>query len=172
MLAVMQVGDQTPDPSFSVATADAIGAELARLVRTRADTSADPVAPFARKHSLDEDRLYVELLYLLILTTQFAIGVALGAGETKTRVAAAFELALWAAPPGRTSPSGLIARAREYRDAFKHPHPELGRAYVVGRTLARHCNCGHEVAVIELGARGYMEQLPPMLGLLRSVTVV
>ena len=47
-----------------------------------------------------------------------------------------------------------------------------GRAYAIGRTFARHCHCSHEVAVIEFGARAYMEHLPPMLALVRGVTVV
>ena len=88
------------------------------------------------------------------------------------RVEAAFEHALWSGAPWRASAAGLGARLRDYKDAFNHPHPELGRAYVIGRTFARHCHCSHEVAVIEFGARAYMEQLPPMLGVLRSVTLV
>lgn len=67
---------------------------------------------------------------------------------------------------------GLAARVRDYKDAFNHPPPELGRAYVIGRTFARHCHCTHEIAVIEFGARASMEQLAPRLGLLRSVALV
>ena len=160
------------DVAFSVATADVLGAELARAVMTRADTPGEGVAGFSAALSLDADRLRVELIYLSILTTQFALGVALGAGESNARVTAAFERALWSGAPWRASASGLRARRREYKDAFDHPHPELGRAYVIGRTFARHCSCSHEIAVIEFGARAYMEHLAPMLGLLRSVTLM
>jgi hypothetical protein len=160
------------DVAFSVATADVLGAELARAVMTRTETPGEGVAGFSTALSLDADRLHSELIYLSILTTQFALGVALGADEAHGRVTAAFERALWSGAPWRASASGLRARRREYNDAFNHPHPELGRAYVIGRTFARHCSCSHEVAVIEFGARAYMEQLAPMLGLLRSVTLV
>ncbi len=168
----MSVTDQIPDPRVSVTTADALGIELARAVMTQAEATGESVIAFAGALSLDTDRLHAELIYLSILTTQFALGVALGAGESTARVRAAFQRALWAGAPWRASASGLSARLREYKDAFNHPHPELGRAYVIGRTFARHCHCSHEVAVIEFGARAYMEQLPPMLGLLRSVTLV
>ena len=184
MLTEVSVAEDIPDPleravapglgdvAFSVATADLLGAELARAVMARADTPGEGVAGFSTALSLDADRVHVELIYLSILTTQFALGVALGAGESNARVTAAFERALWSGAPWRASASGLRARRREYKDAFNHPHPELGRAYVIGRTFARHCRCSHEVAVIEFGARAYMEHLAPMLGLLRSVTLV
>lgn len=152
-------------------TADALGLELARAVRTQAEAPGAGLIDFAVALSLDTDRLRVELIYLSILTTQFALLVALGAGPDHGRVSAAFEQALWAGAPWRASESGLAARAREYKDAFNHPHPDLGRAYGIGRTFARHCHCSHEIAAIEFGARAYMEQLPPMIELLRSVTV-
>ncbi len=139
---------------------------------TQADATGESAIAFARALSLDADCLHAELIYLSILTTRFALGVALGAGESPARVRAAFERALWSGAPWRASASGLSARRREYKDAFNHPHPELGRAYMIGSTFTRHCNSSHEVAVIEFGARAYMEQLPPMLGLLRSVTLV
>ena len=159
-------------PADSVTTADVLGVELARSLRTRAEGMSDGVASFARSQSLDVDRVHVELIYLSILTTQFAMGVAFGAGESHTQLGASFERALWSGAPWRASAAGLAARLREYKDAFNRPHPELGRAYVIGKTFARHCNSSHEVAVIEFGARAYMDQLPAILGLLRSVTVV
>ena len=168
----MSAIDDSPGASVSATSADVLGAELARSVRTQAEAMSDGVAAFARSQSLDADRMHVELIYLSILTAQFALGVALGTGETHALVGASFERGLWSGAPWRASAAGLAARLREYKDAFNHPHPELGRAYVIGRTFARHCNCSHEVSVIEFGARAYMDQLPPMLGLLRSVTVV
>lgn len=153
-------------------TADALGVELARAVRTQAEASGPGLSEFARALSLDVGRLHVELTYLSILTTQFALGVALGAGADGARVGAAFERELWSGEPWRASANGLAARAREYRDAFNHPHPELGRAYGIGRTFARQCHCSHELAAIECGAKAYMEQLPRMLALLRGLTVV
>jgi hypothetical protein len=62
----------------------------------------------------------------------------------------------------------LRARAPEYRDALRHPHPEHGRPYSVGRAFARGCGCSHEIAAIEFGAIAYMSQLPPMLEGLRT----
>jgi hypothetical protein len=180
----MSAAEKMPDPleraaapgpdgvALSVAAADVLGVELARAVLTQAETPGEGVAGFSTSLSLDGERLHVELIYLSILTTQFALSVALGAGESTARVIATFERALWAGAPWRASASGLEDRRREYIDAFNHPHPQLGRAYVIGRTFARYCGCSHEVAVIEFGARAYMGQLAPMLRLLRSVTLV
>jgi len=183
MLTHMSAAEEIPNPleraapglddvAFSVTTADMLGIALARAVMTRAETPGEGVAGFSTALSLDGERLHVELIYLSILTTQFALGVALGAGELTARVTATFERALWSGAPWRASASGLEARRREYKDAFNHPHPELGRAYVIGRTFARYCGCSHEISMIEFGARAYMGQLAPMLGLLRSVTLV
>ena len=167
----MSVTDDIPNPIVSEATPEALGDELARSLRTRAEVMSEGVTAFAKTLSLDPDRLQVELVYLSIVTTQFAMGVALGTDESCARVGAALERALWSGPPWRATANGLTARLRDYRDAFNHPHPELGRAYVIGRTFARHCHCSHEIAVIEYGARAYMDQLPLMIALLRSVTL-
>jgi len=166
----MQAFEGSAGTEFSVTSPDVLGADLARAVIARAGALGESAVSFARALSLDPDRVHAELTYLSILTTQFAVGVALGSGETKDRVSGAFERSLWL-QPWRATPRGLAARVREYKDAFNHPHPELGRSYVVGRTFARHCGCGLEIAAIEFGARAYMEQLSPVLGLLRSVTV-
>ena len=119
----------------------------------------------------DVDRLHVELTYLSILTTQFALGVALGAGEPPRGSTRPLSAGSGPARPGVRPRADWQARLPEPRDTFNHPHPELGRAYGIGRTFARHCGCSHEVAAIEFGARAYMGQLPRMLGLLRSLTV-
>lgn len=167
----MAVTDDIPNPIVSATTPEALGVELARDLRTRAQAMGEGVTGFAKALSLDQDRLQVELVYLSIVTTQFALGVALGTDESCARVGAALERALWSGSPWRASAGGLTARLRDYRDAFNHPHPELGRAYVIGRTFARHCHCSQEIAVIEYGARAYMDQLPLMIALLRSVTL-
>jgi len=167
----MSVTGDIPNPIVSVTTAEALGVELARGLRTRAEVPGEGVTGFAKALSLDQDRLQVELVYLSIVTSQFALGVALGTDESSACVGAALERALWYGPPWRASAGGLTARLREYRDAFNHPHPELGRAYVIGRTFARHCHCSHEIAVIEFGARAYMDQLSLTIALLKSVTL-
>lgn len=95
----MSVTDQIPDPLVSVTTADALGIELARAVMTQAEATGESVIAFAGALSLDTDRLHAELIYLSILTTQFALSVALGAGESTARVRAAFQRALWAGAP-------------------------------------------------------------------------
>ena len=74
--------------------------------------------------------------------------------------------------PGGVDHAGLTAREREYRGAFGNPHPELGRAYSIGRTFARLCHSSREVAVVECGARVYIEQLAARLKLLTEVIVV
>jgi hypothetical protein len=58
-----------------------------------------------------------------------------------------------------------------YQDALNNPHPEFGRGYGIGRAFARFCGATHDLPVIELGARAYVEQLPPILTLLRGVLV-
>jgi len=165
------VTDDIPNPIVSVTAPEALGDELARGLRTRAEVPGKGVIGFAKALSLDQDRLQVELVYLSIVTTQFALGVALGTDEPCARVGVALERALWSGPPWRASAAGLTARLRDYRDAFNHPHPELGRAYVIGRTFARHCHCSHEIAVIEFGGRAYMDQLSLTIALLKSVTL-
>ena len=87
---------------------------------------SDGVAVFARSQSLDADRVHVELVYLSILTAQFALGVALGTGESHALVGVVRARPLvWSAVarigrrPGGPPP--------EYRTR-SITHPELGRA--------------------------------------------
>lgn len=148
--------------------AEALGRELARMLTDQAPSHERDSSALAKALSLDAERVCVELAYLLILTSEFCVGVALGDTRVKTRVVEAFEQALWTSAPWRVTSTGLRARLREYRDALSHPHPELGRAYVVGRTFARHCGCSPDVAAIDFGARAYIEQLPRVLARLRG----
>ena len=74
----------------SVTTADVLGVELARSLRTQAEGMSDGVAAFARSQSLDADRAHAELIYVSILTTQFAMGVAFGAGESHAQLGIQF----------------------------------------------------------------------------------
>jgi hypothetical protein len=147
----------------------ALGVALAHAVTTRAQTTAADVAELARTLSLDASRVQVELACLSILVTEFCIDVALTDADAR-RVRGVFEDAVWTSPPGGLTRAAVRARLSEYRDALGHPHPELGRAYGVGRVFARGCGCSHEVAAIEFGARAYMAQLPPMLECLRGVS--
>lgn len=147
----------------------ALGVALAHAVTTRAETTAPDVTALARTLSLDAGRVQVELTCLSILITEFCIDVVLEEPDAR-RVRQVFEGALWAAPPARATATDVGARASEYRDALRHPHPELGRAYGVGRVFARGCGCSREVAAIEFGAGAYMAQLPPMLECLRGVS--
>jgi hypothetical protein len=148
-----------------------LGRALAQSVIAESGPLGAGTAAFARAWSLEADRLTVELYYLSLLTTRFAIEVGLPA-PSGAEVQAAFEHALLASAGDRVNEAGLKARMREYRDAFGDPHAELGRAYSIGRTFARLCHSGREVAVIECGARVYIEQLAARLKLLSEVTVV
>lgn len=149
-----------------------LAADLARAVLTRLGSSADDVGALASAMSLDPARVRGELAYLLVLITRFCIDVGVAEPGASPRLAAAFEAAVLSADTLGLTPRGLRVRRREYRDALSNPHPEFGRAYSVGRVFARYCDASHEVAVIEFAARTYMDQLPPMLGRLRSVRVV
>ena len=113
---------------------------------------------------------WVVLAYLLVVTTAFCIDAGVGDQAVRAELQSAFRgEALSSTPLGLTD-RGLRTRSRAYRDALAHPHPELGRAYSVGRVFARYCDASHEVAVIEFAARTYMAQLPAMLASLRRVT--
>jgi hypothetical protein len=155
----------------TVLGAATLGRSLAQSLIAELGTLAAGAAARARDWSLDADRLTTELVYLSVLTTGFAIETGLPApGAAETR--AAFEHAVLTSAPGGVDHAGLTAREREYRGAFGNPHPELGRAYSIGRTFARLCHSSREVAVVECGARVYIEQLAARLKLLTEVIVV
>lgn len=160
--------ERSPSAPLSEPVANLAGSLAASLV-TRLESSRPEVEGLARAMSLHPARVHAELAYLLVVTTQFCIGTAIDE-EGEARLQTAFEAAALEAVPAVT-PRGLRARAREYRDALQHPHPELGRPYSVGRVFARYCDASHELAVIEFAATTYMAQLPPMLGRLRGVRV-
>ena len=149
-----------------------LGAELARSVRARSGPPADGIVAFAAAMALDPERVQDELAYLAIVTMHFCIGAAVEDAAVRARVAAGFYLALWAGDPWRASMEGLESRTTDYESALNHPHPELGRAYGIGRGFARQLGAAQDVPVIEFGARAYLEQLSPILGLLRGLTIV
>ena len=168
--AALRDADDAPDEPAILGPAT-LGRALAQSVIAESGPLGAGTTAFARALSLDADRLTAELFYLSLLTTRFAIEAGLPA-DCGAEVQAAFEHALMACGSERVNEAGLKARLREYRDAFGDPHPELGRAYSIGRTFARLCHSGREVAVIECGARVYIEQLAARLKLLAEVTVV
>ena len=158
-----------PSPSI---TADGLGEELAGSVRTRAQTSPEGLAEFVKAMNFETDRVRTELAYLSIVTMHFCISAGLPDREQHARVLGAFYRELWAGLPWQANERGLKTRTAHYETALNNPHPDLGRGYGMGRAFARLCGASHDVAVIEFGALAYVEQLPPILGLLRGVTVV
>lgn len=155
---------------MTVVAAGVFGAELARSVIERSALGAANVDAIAAGLSLDAGRVAEELAYVAIVTMHFCVGAALRESAADGPTLHAFYEALWREPWVATR-EGLAARVREYEDAFNHPHPQYGRGYRIGQTFARHCGARHDVAVIELGARAYVEQLPPILDLLKRVAV-
>jgi hypothetical protein len=151
-------------------TAEALGAELARSVKSRADMTSAGLAEFVVAMAIDPARLQAELAYLSIVVMHFCVGAALE-GDVVSRVLAAFYRELWTRGVWTGTPGELATRTPAYEDALNHPHPEFGRGYGIGRAFARFCGATHDVAVIEFGARAYVEQLPPILTLLRGVAV-
>jgi hypothetical protein len=113
----------------------------------------------------------LEIGYLSVFTIRFCVGVVIDDAPARGRVLDAFDAALWADRSWGGHASGLGRRAPEYEDAFDNPHPDFGRGYRIGRVFARRCHARDDVAVIELGARAYVEQLPGLLGLLRATRV-
>ena len=109
----------------AVLGAATLGRAMAQSVIAESGPLGGGTAAFARAWSLEADRLTVELFYLSLLTTRFAIEVGLPA-PSSGEVQAAFEHALLASAGDRVNEAGLKARMREYRDAFGDPHPELG----------------------------------------------
>ena len=153
-------------------TADALGDELAGSVRQRAENVPERLADFVRAMSLDVERVRVELAYLSIVTMHFCVGVALADRTQQARVLGAFYHGLWSGSAWLASEAGLAERVPHYETALNNPHPDLGRGYGMGRVFARWCGASHDVSVIEVGAVAYVEQLPPILSLLRGVTVL
>ena len=138
------------------------GARRCRALASRdlaATMAIDPGALAGRK-----------LAYLSIVTMHFCITAGLAA-DVAPRVLGSYYRALWTGDSWRARPADLDARTPAYEDALNHPHPDYGRGYGVGRTFARLCGATHDLPVIEFGARAYVEQLPPILTLLRGVVV-
>jgi hypothetical protein len=153
-------------------SADALGEELARSVRQRTESVPERLADFATAMSLDAERVRVELAYVSIVTMHFCVGAAVADRAHRTQVLAAFYRGLWSGPAWRANEAGLTGRVPQYETALNNPHPDLGRGYGMGRVFARLCGASHDVPVIEFGALAYVEQLPPILTLLRGVTVL
>jgi hypothetical protein len=148
----------------------ALGAALARSVLGRSGYLTPGLVDFATRMNVPRDRLQAELAHVSIITMHFCIGVVFGAGADAA-IVDGFYRTLWAAPPWCATERGWRSRVREYQHLLSQPHPEHGRAYGVGRAFARLCGASHDVAVIELGATAFVEQLAPILGLLRTVRV-
>ena len=155
---------------FVDVTAEALGAELAGSVKARAALAGAGVTGFAATMAIDPERLQDELAYLSIVTMHFCVSAGL-APEVTPRVLGSYYRALWSGDAWRARPADLDARTPAYEHALNHPHPDYGRGYGMGRTFARLCGATHDLPVIELGARAYVEQLPPILTLLRGVVV-
>lgn len=151
-------------------TAEALGTELARSIKQRSEAVAAGVAEFASGMAIDLARVQTELAYLSVIVMHFCVGTVLDA-HVSGRVAAAFHRELWHGSPWRGTPGAFDLRTPAYQEALNHPHPEFGRGYGIGRAFARFCGATHDVPVIEFGARAYVEQLPPILTLLRAVVV-
>jgi hypothetical protein len=151
-------------------TAEALGAQLAQSVKARAAEPGSGVTGFATTMAIDPARLQDELAYLSIVTMHFCVTAGLPP-DVSPRVLGAFYRELWTRDSWRATSAELDVRTPAYQDALNNPHHEFGRAYGVGRTFARLCGATHDVPVIELGARAYVEQLPPILTLLRGVDV-
>jgi hypothetical protein len=168
----MNAVDRAPDSTVSApVSAEIFGAELARSVIEQTRQVGDGVQALVQRLSLDASRVVRELGYLSVFTMRFCIGATLEDDATRARVLEAFYAALWTDRAWGPHVSGLERRAPDYEHAFNNPHPDYGRGYPIGRAFARWCHARDDVAVIELGARVYVEQLPRILGLLRATPV-
>ena len=148
-----------------------LGAALARSVRARSNALTPAVLAFATRMNVPHERIQTELAYIAIITMHFCVGVAFGSARADGAITDGFYRALWSPPAWCATERGWRSRVREYQHLLSQPHPEYGRAYGVGRVFARLCGASHDVPMIELGATAFVEQLAPILGLLRSVRV-
>jgi hypothetical protein len=155
---------------FVEITAEALGAQLAQSVKARAAMPGAGVTGFAATMAIDPERLRDELAYLSIVTMHFCVSAGL-APDVAPRVLAAYYRELWTRDAWRARSAELDARTPAYETALNYPHPDYGRGYGMGRAFARLCGATHDLPVIEFGARAYVEQLPPILTLLRGVVV-
>jgi hypothetical protein len=152
-------------------SAELFGAELARSVVERTSEPGEGVQSLAARLSLSPSRVTRELGYLSVFTMRFCVTAVLEDDTARARVLGAFYAALWADGSWGPHASGLTRREADYEDAFNNPHPDYGRGYRLGRVFARWCRAREDVAVIELGARAYVQQLPRVLHVLRSTRV-
>jgi hypothetical protein len=172
MASVDSAPDRTaPETPSAPVPAEVFGAELARSVIEQARQVGDGVQALSHRLSLDSSRVVRELGYLSLFTMRFCIGAALDDDAARARVLEAFYATLWTDRSWGPHVSGFERRALDYEHAFNNPHPDFGRGYGIGRAFARWCHARDDVAVIELGARAYVEQLPRILGVLRSTRV-
>jgi hypothetical protein len=149
----------------------AFGAALGRSVLERSRQLSPGIVDFATRMNLPRPRLQAELAYVSIITMHFCIGIAFGHDGADAAILNGFYRTLWAGNDWCATERGWRSRMREYQHLLSQPHPEYGRAYGVGRVFARLCGASHDVPVIELGATAFVEQLAPILGLLRTVRV-
>jgi len=163
-------GPTPPEPT--TITAEALGRSLARSVVARTSRPGEGVAALAARFSVDPSRVTRELGYLSVVTTRFCVETVLCGEASRGRLVEAFYAELWSNASWGPHASGLSRRVTDYEDAFNHPHPELGRAYRLGRIFARWCRARNDVAFLELGARAYLEQLALTLAHLRGTQVV
>jgi hypothetical protein len=152
--------------------AETLGARLGQSVLSRSVETGSGLAEFVARMNLEPDRVQAELAYVSIITMHFCVSVVFGREAEDVRVLDGFYRQLWSNAPWCATERGWRSRVREYQHLLSQPHPDFGRAYGVGRTFARLCGASHDVAVIELGATAFVEQLAPILGLLRSVKLV
>jgi hypothetical protein len=165
--------DDTAAPAETIGPIDpgVLGAALARSVRSRSGTLTPGVLAFATRMNVPHERIQTELAYVSIITMHFCVGVVFGQRGGDAAIADGFYRMLWTPPEWCATERGWRSRVREYQHLLSQPHPEYGRAYGVGRVFARLCGASHDVPMIELGATAFVEQLAPILGLLRSVRV-
>ncbi len=160
-----------PAETLGPIDAAALGAALARSVLARAAYLSPGLVEFATRMNVPRERVQSELAYISIITMHFCIGVVFGQSGLDAAIVNGFYRTVWAAPEWCATERGWRSRVREYQHLLSQPHPDYGRAYGVGRVFARLCGASHDVPVIELGATAFVEQLAPILGLLRSVRV-
>jgi hypothetical protein len=167
------VNDNGESPAATIGPIDplSLGAALARSVLERSRDLSPGIVEFAARMNVPRERLQAELGYVAIITMHFCIGVVFGQNGADRAILSGFYRTLWARSEWCATERGWRSRLREYQHLLSEPHPEYGRAYGVGRVFARLCGASHDVPVIELGATAFVEQLAPILGLLRTIRV-
>ena len=108
----------------------------------------DAIEKFAKQFDVNVDILRKEELYLRIFLVDFFTTFALRESSRKDEVLQAFRNQIRTRLDQQTADTVLERRFPAYIDSLRHPHPEYGVSWPVGKTFASFCGAEDDVAFI------------------------